>query len=329
MTRHTLQKLFRYSVLFPLDLLRALPAFLAAIVLWPARFFIDNVQSARLTARVVLVLFLWRRPQSEIIDSLADTIKRAKIGVFRSVMGFFQWPYSLERRALGIHTVDAHHRARLLLVQKELPPASIILDLGGSSGGIPEGGLLNMGYPHSPSSVTLVDLPPDAQFWKHDAPTVACYQHGASRVHYHYSGMADLSAFADDSIDGVWGGQCIEHVPHSVALETMTEVLRVLKPGAWFCLDTPNRHMTRRLVRVGLIHPEHFHEYLPEELSQHLKATGFQVERTLGVSSLTLSQQLGKFWKYEVEYGAPLSTDAASGFSFLIEARKPSLPTNA
>ena len=323
MKRHAWIKLFRYGVLFPLDVCRGLPCFVAAILVAPLRPFLSRASSTRLTAQVVLLLFLWRRAEPALVDAFATLIGKASTGIFRTVLGFFQWPASRESGVLGFCSIEAHHRARLHLVKTSLPAGRVVLDLGGSGGGIPEGGLLFMGYPHAPDQVTIVDLPPETQFWKHDAPAAATYSRGATTVRYHYSGMNDLSAFADGSVDGAWGGQCIEHVPRKVALATMAEIFRVLKPGGWFCLDTPNRGLTHLLVRVGFIHPEHFAEYFPSELAVLLQRTGFAIGRSLAVSAMPLSRRVGRFWKYEVKFGEPMGDDPADGYSFFIEARKP------
>lgn len=323
MKRHAWLKLFRYGVLLPLDVLRGLPSFVVAGLVAPLRPLLPRARSARLTARAVLLTFFWRRAEPSLVDAFASLIERAGTGIVRTVLGFFQWPASRESEVLGCCSIEAHHRARLHLVKNAVPAGRVVLDLGGSSGGIPEGGLLSMGYPHAPEQVTIVDLPPETQFWKHATPAAATYSHGFTTVRYHYSGMNDLSAFADGSADGAWGGQCIEHVPRDVALVTMAEVYRVLKPGGWFCLDTPNRGLTRLLVRVGFIHPEHFAEYYPEELAVLLRCSGFEVRRILAVSEMSLSRRVGRFWKYEVEFGEPLGEDPANGYSFFIEARKP------
>lgn len=322
MNRHTFIKLFRYGVLFPLDGLRAVPAFLAALVLAPLRLWLAQERAAMMTTWVVTRLFAWRRLGVADAAALTAIVGKARVGIVRAVLGFFQWPASSERRVLGFSANAAHHRARLELVRTALPAGRVVLDLGGSCGGIPEGGLLHMGYPHGPEKVVVVDIPPDIQFWKHAAPP-AELRHGPTTVCYQYTGMNDLSAFADGSIDGAWGGQCIEHVPRAVAQRTMAEVLRVLRPGGWFCLDTPNRALTRLLVRVGYIHPEHFAEYFPAELAALLQENGFEVRRRLAVSALPVSRRLGRFWKHEVAHGALLGADPDDGFSFFIEARKP------
>jgi hypothetical protein len=56
------------------------------------------------------------------------------------------------------------HRARMIWVQ-QLPPAKTILDIGGSSPNVPEGALIEMGYPHRPEKLIIFDKPPQEQYW--------------------------------------------------------------------------------------------------------------------------------------------------------------------
>lgn len=56
------------------------------------------------------------------------------------------------------------HRARMLWVQ-QLPSAKTILDIGGSSPNVPEGALIEMGYPHRPEKLIIFDKPPHEQYW--------------------------------------------------------------------------------------------------------------------------------------------------------------------
>jgi hypothetical protein len=47
---------------------------------------------------------------------------------------------------------------------------------------------------------------------------------------------------------------------------------RVLKKGGAFCLDTPNRIVTKihaKTADIEFIHPEHQIEYYPEDLKIH------------------------------------------------------------
>ena len=48
---------------------------------------------------------------------------------------------------------------------KHLPKGTSILDIGGSSPNIDQGALIELGYPHRPKQLFIVDLPPEEQYW--------------------------------------------------------------------------------------------------------------------------------------------------------------------
>ena len=52
--------------------------------------------------------------------------------------------------------------------------------------------------------------------------------------------MVDLGRYEDGSFDLVYSGQSIEHVSEAQGEQVAREAFRVLAPGGWFCLDTPN-----------------------------------------------------------------------------------------
>ena len=56
------------------------------------------------------------------------------------------------------------HLSRTLWV-KDLPKATSILDIGGSSPNIEQGALIELGYPYRPKKLFIFDLPPEEQYW--------------------------------------------------------------------------------------------------------------------------------------------------------------------
>ena len=52
--------------------------------------------------------------------------------------------------------------------------------------------------------------------------------------------MVDLGRYGDGAFDMVYSGQTIEHVTEADGDTVVREAFRVLAPGGWFCLDTPN-----------------------------------------------------------------------------------------
>ena len=137
------------------------------------------------------------------------------------------------------------HRSRSLFVQS-FPQAAAILDLGGTHQMADEGALVRLGYPYDFERLVIVDLPSED---RHEL-----YRDGAASdrvdtprgpVEYAFHSMADLSPYPDGSFDLVYSGQTIEHVPEPVADDVIAETYRVLRPGGWFCLDTPNGRLCR------------------------------------------------------------------------------------
>jgi SAM-dependent methyltransferase len=193
--------------------------------------------------------------------------------------------------------IDALHGARLQLV-KQLPKADVIVDLGGSCRGRAEGALVIMGYPYSFQRLSIVELPREQ---RHELYETHCedYQEVVSTqrgpVNYVFASMTDLSAFADDTIDLVYAGQSIEHVTADEAQVVCREVRRILKPGGFFCLDTPNRAITRLQCPNRFINPDHKIEYTHAEMVQMLEGSGLVIRDAKGLCLTPESVPQDKF----------------------------------
>jgi SAM-dependent methyltransferase len=186
------------------------------------------------------------------------------------------------------------HFSRMLFV-RSLPPARRILDLGGTSLGNPIGALVLMGYPYAFDDVLVVDLPSeerDALYRETDAPEVT--QTALGPVRYRYHSMVDLSDYADNSVDLVYSGQSIEHVTTEAAETVLSEVRRVLRPGGYLGLDTPNARVTR-LQQDEFIDPDHEYEYTDAEMRIRLSAAGFDVVGAWGLNHAGPSLAAGRF----------------------------------
>lgn len=178
--------------------------------------------------------------------------------------------------------VVSMHLSRCAFVQG-LPRARRILDVGGVDQSDERGALLTLGYPYRFERLTVVDLPPED---RHEL-----YRHGVWKqastalgpVEYAYHSMVDLSAYPDGSFDLVYSGQSIEHVSEAEGPAVVAEAFRVLRPGGWFCLDTPNGAVWR-LQGPQLINPDHKIEYTHGQLSSLLRAAGFQVVEAKGLN---------------------------------------------
>ncbi len=186
------------------------------------------------------------------------------------------------------------HFSRMLFV-RSLPAARHILDLGGTALGNPVGALVLMGYPYEFDDLVVIDLPSEdrnALYQEDTAHEVT--QTALGPVRYRYHSMADLSAYPDNSIDLVYSGQSIEHVPLDVADTVLAEVHRVLKPGGFLGIDTPNARVTR-LQQDEFIDPDHEHEYTDAELRQKLTGAGFEVVDAKGLNHAGPSLAAGRF----------------------------------
>ena len=193
------------------------------------------------------------------------------------------------------------HQSRCDFVRM-LPRAARILDLGGTDQDEEVGALVSMGYPYRFDRLTIVDLPGDE---RHELYTNMAasdvVESGSGPVQYRYHSMVDLSAYPDASFDLVFSGQTIEHITDDEAKQMLAEVRRVLAPGGWFCLDTPNRRATE--LQLGpdvLSNPDHKLEYTHEQLSARLSDAGFDIVGAHGLGLANESLERGVFTVGEV-----------------------------
>lgn len=169
---------------------------------------------------------------------------------------------------------------------RSLPRARRIVDLGGSCQASARGALVELGYPYRFERLTIVDLPDSErhELYRSDGgPAAGMVQTELGPVEYLYQSMTSLRPIPDASVDLVYAGQSIEHVTREEALATCHEVWRVLKPGGFFALDTPNARITR-LQQDGFIDPDHEHEYTHGELSSDLVSAGFEIVEAKGIN---------------------------------------------
>jgi ubiquinone/menaquinone biosynthesis C-methylase UbiE len=182
-----------------------------------------------------------------------------------------------------------------MMFVRSLPAAKRILDLGGTALGNATGALVLMGYPYEFEDLVVIDLPSDERNELYQETTAhEVTQTRLGPVRYRYHSMVDLSDYADNSVDLVYSGQSIEHVPLDVADTVLAEVRRVLKPGGSLGIDTPNARVTR-LQQDEFIDPDHEHEYTHGELSEKLRAAGFDVVDAKGLNYAGPSLAAGKF----------------------------------
>ena len=136
-----------------------------------------------------------------------------------------------------------------------LPPARRIIDVGGSHLTDPWGALVLLGYPYRFEALTVVDLPNEDRHPLYKSTRYDTVETPKGPVRYEFRSMVDLSFAADSSVDLVYSGESIEHVTTEDADVVMSETYRVLRPGGYFALDTPNAVVTR-LQSESFIDPD-------------------------------------------------------------------------
>ena len=190
-------------------------------------------------------------------------------------------------RWASAHAIDIHlvmiHNARVKLVGNYLPEAKVIVDLGGAAGSI-----YGMGYPYKFDRLIVVDLPPDDRHDMYRDLKMADVQTPNGPISTLLTSMDDLHAIPSGSVDLVWSGQSMEHITEEQGRRVCAEVLRILRPGGQFCLDTPNGILTEIHLAgsAPFIHPEHKIEYRPAHLQQVLRDGGFTIVEALGVCEM-------------------------------------------
>jgi SAM-dependent methyltransferase len=229
------------------------------------------------------------------------------------------------RWGLPLDAPTALHHARCCLVAQHLPPADVIVDLGGAASQSPSGALLLMGYPHVPRELTIVDLPVDERLgdWSQAAERPALVTADGTRVRYLYRADGQLGGIGDASVDLVFSGESIEHVTEADAERFVAEAYRVLRPGGFFCLDTPNRALTVLQSPDAFIHPEHKKEYTVDELVAMVERRGFEVLDASAICPMPRSRATGRFDWDELAANPVVGPVAEDGYLFFLKCRKP------
>jgi predicted SAM-dependent methyltransferase len=219
---------------------------------------------------------------------------------------------------------DVIHQSRRQIV-RQMPPAEVIVDVGGTCIDDDRGALIIMGYPYRFQSLTIVDLPADQRhklFSDGGTEHRKVVETSNGPVHYLYSSMVDLSAIADASVDLVFSGQSIEHVTRDEAFQVCREAWRILRPGGQFCLDTPNRALTGIQYPSHYIHPDHKYEYTHPEMSELLRSAGFTIQEARGLVLLQESVRQRQFLDWEFRRREGIYEDIENCYLLYYRCRK-------
>jgi SAM-dependent methyltransferase len=213
------------------------------------------------------------------------------------------------------------HLSRCQFVQG-FPPARRILDLGGTDQSNPEGALVSLGYPYRFELLTIVDLPPDD---RHELYRQGTWQRATTRlgpVQYELHSMTDLSSYPDEAFDLVYSGQSLEHVTEAEGDRVLEGAYRVLHPGGWLCLDTPNGPAWR-VKSSELINPDHKIEYGHDQLSAKVRGCGFEIVEAKGLNFVGSSLAEGRFDESEAARNIGVFATPTSCLHLAYICRKP------
>jgi len=224
----------------------------------------------------------------------------------------------------GIRVIEILHGSRQAWI-KTVPRFDRILDIGGSSPNWPEGALIELGYPHRPHRIDILDRPPDQQYWgKPTYDQSAPNRFDWGEVNYFHGSaehIAEVEALQDRVYDCVFLGQAIEHIYPDALPGMLDWVRRHLASGGQLVFDTPNRLLTKIQCPDSLTDPDHKYEYSPTEMAKVLDLAGFGVTRKVGMIHLPAQAASGKYDVREFKHAATLSDDVDACFLFAFEAR--------
>lgn len=292
-----------------------------------------------------IVRYLHRSIDSAILDDAVEYVKAAYLVLLRRPIdpsGLALWRHliangrfsrqsvidgileSVEYQTnFGIRVLDIIHRARQEWV-KTLGSFATILDIGGSSRNLPEGALIELGYPHRPNQLHILDLPEDQQYWgrpKYSQKRSHSFDWGV--VSYHHGRAESIDQVVDLQdlmFDCVFLGQAIEHIDKESLPTVLRWIRNHVRPGGKLIFDTPNRLLTKIQCPDSFIDPDHKHEYSPTEMADILERNGFRVLTVTGMTYLPKIAGSGEYSPQEFVDAKPLHADAEHCYLFAIEA---------
>lgn len=238
-------------------------------------------------------ILLLREPDPEGLEHFLELLASGKISrrqFLETLRGSEEFRFNVRFTDL----LNSLHLSRCDFVQG-LPRARRILDLGGTHQSNPNGAFVCLGYPYDFERLVIVDLPVEQRHELYqESEVVEKVQTPRGPVTYRYHSMTDFSGFEEGEFQLVYCGQSIEHITEREAGAVFKGVLRVLEPGGYFCLDTPNARICR-LQQPELINPDHKVEYTHARISRKLEKDGFHILEAKGLNYAGRSASEGRF----------------------------------
>jgi len=217
------------------------------------------------------------------------------------------------------------HRARQTWI-RTLPLFDSILDIGGSSPNIEMGAMIELGYLHRPKRITILDLPPEKQYWgkpKYSQESQYDYSWGSVEyIHGNAESIHSIDDLANRRFECVFMGQTIEHIKGEALEDLLTWIHDHLLSGGKLIFDTPNRRITRIQSPKKLIDPDHKYEYEPVELKGILETNGFDVTNQWGLLDMPQTYKNAIFNPLEVYETEVLNQHPETSYCFAFECQK-------
>jgi predicted TPR repeat methyltransferase len=111
-------------------------------------------------------------------------------------------------------------------------------------------------------------------------------------------------------------------VPVHEADRVLTGAARILRRGGYLALDTPNARVCR-VQQPGYIDPDHDYEYTHAEMTDKLRAAGFEILEAKGLNLAARSVAEGTFSIQEVATRRGLFADIEDCYLLSYLCRKP------